>query len=130
MKNIKMKSPVPTVAQKCNFFLHIATIFYKLSLLSTSNNFFLQHGDFFLQITTFFYNIATFFLQIATIFYKSLLFSTNHNFFYTILNLFYTSLELFPTNCNLFQGMSESLVWINEKSVISHVISIPYVSRG
>ena len=81
-----------------------------------------------------------------------ILFSTNHIFFYTTLNLFYTLLELFRTNCNLFlqeqqffstlsktffhklqlfsaisqlfstEGMSESLVWINEKSVIPCVI--------
>ena len=125
-----------------NYLLQITAVFYKPQffstiwwLLSTNHNFFLQY--------------CNFFLQIATFCHKSLLFSTDHNLFYTILNLFihyYNFFEqiltCFHKNSNFFlhfrklffhkyqlfsaisqlfstEGMSESLVWINEKSVTS-----------
>ena len=72
---------VVTATQKCNVFLHIETVFYKLPLLSTNHSFFLQYGDFFLQITTFLCNIATFF-------YKSQLFSTFLQLFVQYWNFF------------------------------------------
>ena len=52
-------------------------------------------------------------------------------FFYTFGNLF-SQITTLSAIWQLFftEGMSKSLVWINEKSVIPHVISLPHVSRG
>ena len=98
-----------------NFFLQIATIFHKPQLFSTNCNYFLHSCNFFLQY-------CNFFLQTATFFYKSQLFSTIlqlfsliHNFFLQI-TTFFCKIATFST-----EGISESLVWTKEKSVISLV---------
>ena len=124
------------MAQKCNFFpqittifykpqlfLQIPTIFYKPQLFSTNPNYFLQTKTFFYKsqlFSTFLQLFSTnrnFFLQTATFFYKSQLFSTILKLFSIIQNL--QNLQLFST-----ERISESLVWIKEKSVISLVYHI------
>ena len=64
-----------------------------------------------------------YFLQTTTFFYKSQLFSTFLQLFSTFLQLFSTILQLFSAKPQLFstEGISESSVWIKEKSVISLV---------
>ena len=101
----------------CNFFLQIATIFYKPQLFSTNRNYFLHSCNFFLQY-------CNFFLQTATFFYKSQLFSTILQLFSIIDNFFLPITTFF---CKIFfpqKGISESLVWIKEKSAISLVYHI------
>ena len=124
------------MAQKCNFFLQITTIFHKPQLFSTNRNYFLQTTTFFYKsqlystILQLFSIIQNFFLQVKTFFYKPQLFSTNCTIFYNLATFFYNSQlfstyksQLFSTKSQLFstEGISESLVWIKEKSVISLV---------
>ena len=103
------------MSQKCNLFLQITTFFYKVQLFSTNCNYFLQ-------TTTFFYESQLFstFLQLFSIILQ--LFSTNRNFFLQFTTFFYKS-QLLSAKSQLFstEEISESLVLIKEKSVISLV---------
>ena len=88
------------MAQKCNFFLQITTIFYKTQLLSTNRNYFLQTTTIFYKPQLFstncnnFLHSCNFFLQITTFFYKSQLFSTILQLF-SIIHKFFLQITTF-----------------------------------